>query len=187
MLALQRVLLYLKGTKHWRLRFDGQEGINLHGYSNSDWAGDPETHSSTSGYIFFMCKGPVSARSKRQTMVTLSSSEAEYVAASKAAQDVVYLLQLLGYLGFPQTEPTVLYEDNEGCIHMAKNDVTRSRSRHIDMRVHDLRDRVAAGTVCIIPCSTKLMVADLFTKSLPATTHHHLCQYMFQMVDENTT
>eukprot|EP00961_Rhodomonas_salina_P111907 1506099-Rhodomonas_salina.1 len=80
-------------------------------------------------------------------MVALSSSEAEYVAGSKAAQDVVYLCQLLGDLWFEQQDPTVLYEDNDGCIHMAENQVNRSRSRHIDMLVHDLRDRVANGTV----------------------------------------
>lgn len=161
------------------MKFDGSEGINLHGYTNSDWLGDPETRRSTTGYVFFMCKAPVSSKSKRQNMVTLSSSEAEYVAGSKAAQDCVYIRQLLGDLGFEQTEPTVLYEDNDCCIHMAENQVNRSRSRHIDMRIHDLRDQCANGTVRLIPCDTADMAADIFTKALPAPVHLCMCQFLF--------
>eukprot|EP00961_Rhodomonas_salina_P072626 975798-Rhodomonas_salina.1 len=118
-------------------------------------------------------------------MVALSSSEAEYVAGSnlKAAQDVVYLRQLLGDLGFEQQDPTVLYEDNNGCIHMAENQVNRSRSRHIDMRVHDLRDQVANGTVRVIPCSTTDMAADIFTKALPQAVHLRMCEFLFDFGD----
>ena len=98
------------------------------------------------------------------------------VAGSKAAQDAVYLRHLLKDLGFEQKEPTILYEDNEGCVFFSQDPVSRERTRHIDIRRHDLRGRVADGTVRLVPCATGDMVADIFTKSLPAPAHHKLCQ-----------
>ncbi len=184
MAAAKRVLRYLKGTKSWKLRFDGKKDFKLVGYSDSDWAGDLDTRRSTTGYVFTLCGAPVSTKSKRQKMVTLSSTEAEYVAGSKAAQDAVYLRQLLKDLGFEQKEPTVLFEDNEGCIHFANDPVSRERTRHIDIRRWDLRGRVADGTVRLVPCATGDMVADIFTKSLPAPAHHKLCREMFFMPDD---
>ena len=119
--AVKRLLLYLKGTKNWKMVFDGTKELTLVGYSDSDWAGDVDTRRSTTGYVFQLCGGPVSSKSKHQKMVTLSSTEAEYVAGSKAAQDAVYLRHLLKDLGFEQKEPTILYEDNEGCVFFSQD------------------------------------------------------------------
>ena len=107
-------------------------------------------------------------------MVALSSAEAEYVAGSKAAQEAVYLRHLLSDLSYEQLTPTELFEDNQGAICIAKNPVSRDRTRHIDIRVHDLRQRVEEGTIELTYCKTGDMLADIFTKSLPAPTHHHL-------------
>jgi len=181
MQAAKRVLRYLKGTQHWKVRFDGNADLTLVGYSDSDWGGDLDTRRSTSGYVFKMCNAPVSSKSKQQKMVTISSTEAEYVAGSKAAQDAAYLRQILADLGFSQTEPTILYEDNEGCIAFSLNPGSRDRTRHIDIRYHDLRGRVANGTVRLVPCATGNMVADLFTKALPAPTHLKQCRELFYM------
>lgn len=181
MQAAKRVLRYLKGTKHWKVRFDCNKELTLFGYSNSDWGGDLDTRRSTSDYIFKMCGGPVSSKSKKQKMVTVSSTEAEYVAGSKAAQDAVYLRQILADLGFKQEEPTILYEDNEGCIAFSQNPGNRERTRHIDIRYHNLRGRVADGTVRLVPCATGNMVADIFTKALPAPTHLKQCSEIFWM------
>jgi hypothetical protein len=181
MQAAKRVLRYLKGTKHWKIRFDGTKDLTLFGFTDSDWAGDLDSRKSTSGYVFKPCGGPVSSKSKGQKMVVLSSTEAEYVAGSKAAQDAVHLRQILADLGFAQDSPTVLYEDNEGCIALAQNPGNRDRTRHIDIQYHDLRGRVANGTVRLVPCATGNMVADLFTKALPAPTHMKQCAELFFM------
>jgi hypothetical protein len=179
--AAKRVLRYLKGTKHWKIRFDGNKALTLVGFTDSDWGGDLDTQRSTSGYVFKMCGAPVSAKSKGQKMVCLLSTEAEYVAGSKAAQDAAYLRLMLADLGFEQQEPTILYEDNEGCIAFSQNPGSRDRTRHIDIRYHDLRGRVANGIVRLVPCATGNMVADLFTKALPAPVHLKQCSELFFM------
>jgi hypothetical protein len=114
-------------------------------------------------------------------MVTLSSAEAEYVAGSKAAQEAVYLRQLLRDLDYEQLFPSTLFEDNQGAICIAKNPVSRDRTRHIDIRVHDLRQRVEDSTIELTYCKTTEMLADIFTKSLPAPTHQRLCESLFKM------
>eukprot|EP00961_Rhodomonas_salina_P024912 335672-Rhodomonas_salina.1 len=76
MIAAKRVLRYLKGTKHWRIRFDGTHDMTLVGFTDSDWRGDLDTRRSTTGYVFKICSCPVSTKSKQQKMVTLSSTEA---------------------------------------------------------------------------------------------------------------
>ena len=97
--AVKQLLHYLKGTKNWTMLFDGSKELTLVGFADSDWAGDIDTRRSTTGYVFQLCGGPVSSKSKRQKMVVISSTEAEYVAGSKAAQEAVYLRQLLKDFG----------------------------------------------------------------------------------------
>lgn len=131
--------------------------------------------------MFFLCGAPISWKSKRQSMVTLLSAEAEYVAGSKAAQEAVYLRQLLGDLSFEQLTPTELFEDNKGAICIAKNPISRDHTRHIDIRVHNLRQRVEDGVIKLTYCKTGDMLADIFTKSLPTATHQRMCESFFKM------
>eukprot|EP00961_Rhodomonas_salina_P054757 735670-Rhodomonas_salina.1 len=93
----------------------------LMGWVDSDFAADPDTRRSVTGYVISLNNGPVSWKAKRQGCVTLSSAEAEFVAASQCGQEVLYLRQLLEQLGYKQTEPTRVYEDNEACIKMSEN------------------------------------------------------------------
>ena len=113
--------------------------------------------------------------------MSLSTSEAEYVAASQCAQEVVYLREILRECHFEQTEPTTVYEDNRACLLMSENPVSRERSRHIDpiqrmvadmsrhiaIRYMFVRELVGLGVIKLVSCSTQKMVADALTKSLP--------------------
>jgi hypothetical protein len=99
--------------------------------------------------------------------VATSTSKAEYVAASRASDDILYLRRVLEEAGFLQTNPTPLYEDNRSCRMMSENPVANDRSKHIDYRVHALRERVSEGIVRLIDCASEDMLADVFTKNLP--------------------
>ena len=116
--------------------------------------------------------GPISWKAARQGGVTLSSSEAEFVAASQAGKEILYLRALLKGLCCPQRQPTELWEDNASCILMSENPTNRERSRHVDVRVHFLRDMVRDGAVKLIKCAGTQNVADALTKSLPKPAFH---------------
>lgn len=104
--------------------------------------------------------------SKLQPTVALSSSEAEYMAASAAVQEAMFLRCLLASLGFAQSDPTVIFEDNQGCIALSENPVLHQRTKHIDIRHHYVRECVASGDVVLQYVSTDRQVADLLTKAL---------------------
>ena len=102
----------------------------------------------------------------------MSSSEAEFVAASKAVTEVLHLRALLTGVACPQMRPTELWEDNASCIFMGENPTKRERSRHVDVSVHFLRDMVRDGAVKLIKCAGTQNVADALTKSLPKPAFH---------------
>jgi hypothetical protein len=166
----KRVLRYLTGTTNYGLTYtrDLANPNRLIAYADADWATCPETRRSVSAFVVMLNGAAVAWKSKKQGAVATSSSEAEFVAASKAADELVWERRLLADLSFPQLTPTPLYEDNRACRLMSENPVHRERSKHIDFRVHALRDRVAAGEVVLVDCASRDMVADSLTKNLPA-------------------
>ena len=113
-----------------------------------------------------MAGGAISWMSKKQATVALSTSEAEYVALSSATQEAVWLRRLLTDLKATPREPTVLMEDNQGAIAIARNPVSHARTKHIDIRYHYVREALQEGTIDLCYCPTEEMVADLLTKPL---------------------
>jgi hypothetical protein len=111
--------------------------------------------------------GPISWKSRHQDSVALSTSETEYMAESEVGKEVLYLRVILHDVGYAQTAPTNIYEDNLACIAMSTNPVRRKSSRHIDIHVHFCRELYVAGFMKLIPLRTHLMVADALTKHLP--------------------
>jgi hypothetical protein len=172
MIAGKRVLKYLKGTKEIGITYTrgGPNPNRLLGWADADWAACKATRRSTSGYISTMNGGAISWKCRQQKSVATSTSEAEYVAASRASDDIMFLRRVLEEAGSKQTTPTPLYEDNRGCRMMSENPIANDRSKHIDYRVHALRERVNDGIVRLIDCATEDMLADIFTKNLPAPT-----------------
>jgi hypothetical protein len=171
--AVQHILRYLRGTVYTVLELGGnvENQIILSGHSDSDYAGDLDGRKSTSGHCFSLGRGMISYQSKRQSCVALSTTEAEYMACSSASREAVWLRGALAELGCIQTGPTVIQEDNQGCIALVKNPVNHERTKHIDVRFHFIRDCVEKGAIKIRYCPTKDMIADILTKPLHRPQH----------------
>eukprot|EP00795_Rhopilema_esculentum_P007998 gene7998-biopygen1703 len=163
--AVKRVFRYLKGTINLSLVYKKSESKEVTGFSDASWADDMQNRHSTTGNVFMMAGGAISWLSQKQSTVALSTAEAEYIASSKAAQEVVWLKQLFREIG-DNVQPITIMEDNQGAISMTKNPVGHKRTKHIDIRYHFVREQVEKGTLLLKYCNTKEMLADLLTKSL---------------------
>ena len=124
---------------------------------------------SQSGYLFSICGGIVSWTSKKQTTVALSSTEAEYIAASLATQKAMWLRSLLVDLKFVQGKPTIIFEDNQGAVTLSKNQSYHARTQHVDIKHHFVRDKFESGEIILTYCSTNYMLVDMPTRALPRT------------------
>uniref|UniRef100_A0A2N9FY74 Integrase catalytic domain-containing protein n=1 Tax=Fagus sylvatica TaxID=28930 RepID=A0A2N9FY74_FAGSY len=138
--AAKRVLRYLKGTVDLGVFYRKKGNGELMAYTDSDYAGDVDDRKSTSGYVFLLSEGAVSWSSKKQPVVTLSTTEAEFVAAASCACQGVWMRRVLEKLGHPQGKCTTVLCDNSSTIKLSKNPVMHGRSKHIDVRFHFLRD-----------------------------------------------
>ena len=167
--AAKHVLRYLKGTIDLRLTFLKNSNSDIIGDSDADWSGDLNDRKSTTGY-YFKFEGNGGATSwevKKQATVALSSAEAEYQAMAAAVQEAIYLRALLEDFGLPMKKPIDIGEDNQSCIKMCHNPVMHKRSKHIDTKLHFIRERVENKEVKIHYVPTEEMTADILTKSLP--------------------
>ena len=174
-MGVKRVLRYLKGTLNYGLKFSVHgEQAELNGYSDADLGGDVDTRRSTSGYVFQFGNGTISWSSRKQRTVAKSSTEAEYVALSLATQEAIWLRCLMKDFGKQTDAPTTIYEDNQGAIELAKNAKYHSRTKHIDICHHFVRERVVSNEIRVIYCRTEDMVADIMTKGLPKPTFEKL-------------
>jgi len=116
-------------------------------FTDANHAGNPDNGRSTSGYIVTMGTGAISWASKLQTIVALSTTEAEFVAACTAGQEIVWLRTLLSELGFPPASLSTLLADNQSAIQVAKNPEHHGRMKHLDLRFFWLRDQVQEGVI----------------------------------------
>ena len=164
--AVKRIFRYLRGTTWFGLLYSKGESGALIGYSDADWGGDGNDYKSTSGYVFQIGGTAVSWRSKKQTCVALSTSEAEYIALSSAAQEAVWMRALNSDLKNQPSEPTVIFEDNQSAICLAKNPQFHGRSKHINIKFHFIREQVSTKTICLKYCPSEDMLADLLTKGI---------------------
>jgi hypothetical protein len=164
--AAKHVLRYLCGTVDYGLDYHRGDGVRLVGYTDSDWAGCVSDRKSTSGCCFGLGSAVVSWFSRKQKSVALSSAEAEYMAASQASCEALWLRKMLIGLFGVQLRPTVIYCDNQSCIKLSENPVFHDRSKHIEIRYHFIRDYVQRGAVELQYISTEEQVADILTKAL---------------------
>uniref|UniRef100_A0AAV1TKI6 Polyprotein n=1 Tax=Peronospora matthiolae TaxID=2874970 RepID=A0AAV1TKI6_9STRA len=175
--AVKRIFRYLQGTKMHGICYKPSAKIDFRGYSDADWAGDLADRKSTSGYVFMLLGAPVSWGSKKQPSVSLSTSEAEYIALSLAIQEGKWINRLLCEIMAAANEEgpeLVIREDNQSCIKMTKNPVNHGRAKHIDIKYHHIRDEVKRGEVKLEYCETTLMLADIMTKGLHGPRHKDL-------------
>jgi hypothetical protein len=135
-------------------------------YTDSDYARDVDDRKSTSGYVFILSEAAVCWSSKKQAIVTLSSTEAEYVAATSCACHCVWMIGVLEQIGYENCECIDIRCDNSSSIKLSKNPVMHRRTKHIDVRYHYLRDLSNQGVVKLVFCGTQEQIADIMTKPL---------------------
>ncbi|KAJ9517240.1 hypothetical protein QJQ45_009139 [Haematococcus lacustris] len=164
--AAQGVLRYLRGTAGQGLVFRGSCSGELVGFYDSDYASCKQSRRSTTGYVFILSGATVSVRSKLQTTVATSTTEAEYQAAADATREALFLRKLLHEL-CAVTGPVPILCDSQGAVALVKNPVESQRSKHIAVMHHMARERVWRGEVEFSYCPTADMVADALTKALP--------------------
>lgn len=166
LMAAKRVFRYLKGTTDFGILYKKGKMSSVYGYTDSDYAGDIDDRKSTSGNVFLMSSGAVSWSSKKQPIVTLSTTEAEFVAAATCSCQAIWLRRMLDVIGSQQHSPTIIYCDNISTIKLSRNPVFHGRSKHIDVRFHFLRDLCLEGVIELRFCKTEDQVADIMTKAL---------------------
>ena len=167
--AVKHVFRYLKGTMDLRLVYGpnpDQDDLFVT-FSDADHGGDKDSGKSTTGWIVRFGLGVVDWMSKRQSVVTLSTTEAELVAGVAAGKEICWIQNLLLELGYKSPAPALLYTDNQSALQVAKNPEHHGRMKHLDLAHYWLRDHVGMGEIMPMHISTEDMVADLLTKSLP--------------------
>ncbi|GMI75420.1 cysteine-rich RLK (RECEPTOR-like protein kinase) 8 [Hibiscus trionum] len=172
--AVKWILRYLQQTVDVGLVFEQDETLGqfVVGYVDSDYAGDLDKRRSTTGYLFALAKAPVSWRSTLQSTVALSTTEAEYMAVAEAVKEAIWLNGLLEDLGVVQSHIS-LYCDSQSAIHLAKNQVYHSRTKHIDVRYHFVREIFEEGKVLLQKIATAENPADMLTKVVTSIKFNH--------------
>ncbi|KAI1006112.1 Retrovirus-related Pol polyprotein from transposon TNT 1-94 [Podosphaera aphanis] len=174
--AANRVFHYLAGTINLCIVYDGMLGVRqskLYSFTDSDWGGCRNTRISTGGSIFFLAGGIISASTKRQSSVSLSSTEAEYYALGACIQGLLWIQQIMGQMQYKGNDiiKTRVCTDNQSSIALSGNPELHQRTKHIDIKHHFIRSHIANGSVDIKYISTKEMAADGLTKPLSAASH----------------
>ncbi|KAI0498183.1 hypothetical protein KFK09_021424 [Dendrobium nobile] len=162
---LKRLLRYIKGTLEFGLPIT-RTNLALKSFSDADWAGDPITRKSTSGYCSFLGDTLISWTVKKQHTVARSSTESEYRALAALTSDIIWIRRLLNEFGIQQDYPTDLYCDNTSAIALANNPVFQARSKHIEIDQKFVRDHIHNNNINLLPITTIDQVADIFTKAL---------------------
>ena len=173
----ERVLRYLKGTMHLKLKFEklNEKAFELLGFVDADWGGDKSDSCSYTGYLFQLGGSSVSWGSRKQKSVALSTTEAEYMALSDSAREGVSLLWLLKEIqGDDVSDCLVMYNDNQGAVKLSKNSGYHPKTKHIRLRYHFVRQLVDEGTVRVLYMPTEEMLADILTKPLCRVKHERL-------------
>ncbi|CAD7012038.1 unnamed protein product [Ceratitis capitata] len=176
-IGAKRIMRYLKGTVDYKLHYQ-KTGKPIQGYVDADWGGDTNDRKSYTGCAFVAAGSVFSWESKKQNLVSLSSTEAEYVALSTAAKEAVYIKKLMNETGFNNTAPMVLNSDNQSAQQLVKNPIFHSRSKHIDIKYHHIRNLYRNKEIELNYICTNEMLADILTKNLQKIKHNKFTQDM---------
>jgi hypothetical protein len=173
--AAKRVLRYLQGTQDSHLTYKRNGGVAevIQSYSDADFAAG-EDRKSISGYIFILAGSPISWQAKKQSMIALSTAEAEYAALTQATKEAIWLQNLLKDLGMSKYAPRVINVDNQGAIALAENPIHHARTKHLDVQLQFVRSSIENGTIKLQYCPTDIMLADIMTKALARDKHSNM-------------
>jgi len=192
-MALKRILWYLKGTKSHGIKYSSSHGNNddlfhgfFHGFANAAYA-NTDDYKSTAGYIFITAWGAITRCSKRQTFTALSTTKAKYVTLSEAACEAYWLRNLYKELGIKQELPTMIKGDNNGSISMARNPQFHNQAKHIAVQYHRVRDAINNGIIKIDSCCDPEQTANVLTKPLHHFKHQkHVAEMGMKLTLEGT-
>lgn len=168
------ILRYLKNTETLGLEYKKGDEFIISGYTDSDYASDKNDRKSTTGLAFFANDALISWTSQKQSIIAVSSTEAEYVALASGAKEALWLRRFANELGYPQVEPTTIYVDNESAIKLAYNPEHHNRTKHIDVRFHFTRSLVEEKKIEICHVPTDKQAADILTKPLMKDKHEKM-------------
>jgi hypothetical protein len=182
----KHVFCYLKGTINQRLTIGNggqwgwaepgrQDQIRLKGFSDTDGVSQHHWHS-ISGYVFTIDGGAVSWSSNKQPIVVLSTTEAEYIAATHVTKEALWIRMFLAEIAQPLAQPVTLYCDNQSVISISRNDQFHAHTKHIDIRYQFICNVATRRLISVHYCPTNDMPADMLTKALsvPQLTHLHI-------------
>ena len=171
------MIVYLAQTATVVVTFDGAapNAHMMYAESDSDWA----VGHSTSGYAIYFGGAAVCYSSKRQPCIAVSSTEAEIIAASACALELVSAITVSEELGFESTGPIVLFVDNDGAVELSRDRKSCHRARHVDRRYFKVRELVAEGLIFVERIDTTANSSDVLTKALDAVLHWKHCNKLF--------
>lgn len=174
--AVKRIFKYLQGTQNYGLWYPRDTNLTLHAYTDEDWAGSVDDRKSTSGGAFFMCSRLVSWFSKKQSLIALSTTEAEYVATASCCTQLLWMMQTFQDFQITCIPPLSILCDNTSAINISKNPVMHSKTKHIPIKYHFLQEQVLEQKVKLEYVPYKEQVADILTKPLPREIFEYLRQ-----------
>nr|GFB05215.1 retrovirus-related Pol polyprotein from transposon TNT 1-94 [Tanacetum cinerariifolium] len=163
--AVKRIFCYLRGTVNRGLWYPKDSSVALTAFADADHAGCQDTRRSTSGSVQFLGERLISWSSKRQKSAAISSTEAEYIALSGCCAQILWMRSQLSDYGLVFNK-IPMYCDNKSAIALCCNNVQHSRSKHIDIRYHFIKEQVEQGVIELYFVNTEYQLADLFTKAL---------------------
>jgi hypothetical protein len=197
--SLKQILRYLVGTRDYGITYRKSNGQNndsnlfhglarnygpanngkdnlFHGFADAAFA-NTDDYKSTTGYVFLVSEGAMTWKSKRQTIIVMSSTESEYITLSEAGREAFWLRNLYDKLGFPQMGPKVIKSDNEGSVILSHNPQFHAQTKHIEICHHWVRDLVNDKILDVQSCHNLEQTADILTKPLPKLKHQrHRCE-----------
>ncbi|KAJ0532625.1 putative RNA-directed DNA polymerase [Helianthus annuus] len=180
--AVLRILRYLRGIQFQSLLFPSTSSLELRAYSDADWDSDHNDRKSTTGFCVFLEDSLISWRSKKQDVVSRSSTEAEYRAMAVTTCEIVWLRWLLADMGATISQPTPLHCDNQSAMQIAKNSVFHERTKHIEIDCHFTRHHLQLGTISLPYVPSALQIADIFTKALSVLRFRFLCDKLSMLI-----
>ncbi|PHT74612.1 hypothetical protein T459_21889 [Capsicum annuum] len=168
--VVKYVLHYLAGTSDRSLFLQKDSPLLLHAFFDSDWVGDRNDRSSTISYVVLLASHPVSQSSKKQQVVSRSSTEAKYRVIDSTTDELCWVHNLLKELSITPAQPLVIYCDNLGATYVCANPVFHSRMKHLELDFHFIHKLVRQGLLRVSHVSSKDQLDDMLTKSLPKSS-----------------
>lgn len=182
--AIKRVMRYIQGTLEIGLMYTKSEELEVTAYSDADFAADLQNRRSITGCIVFISNGPVIFRSIQQSIVALSTTQAEFIAASDTVKEVLWLKSIMSELQIRYSKPK-LRSDSQTAINLIKNPAFHKRTKHIDIKYQFIKQCYHENQFKLEFVPTEEQLADYLTKALPRDKHRELIQKCNMMLNQN--